>query len=155
VLQPAGISGGVRNSIRTGVGYVGILIAALVAFSYAGFNLSNIALVAGALSVGIGFGLQNLVNNFVSGLILLAERPIRVGDMVVVNGEEGFVRKISVRSTELETFDRAHVIIPNSYFIAEKVKNWTFRNNIRRVALPVGVAYGTDPKKVRDTLLTV
>ncbi len=153
VLQPAGISGGVRNSIRTGVGYVGILIAALVAFSYAGFNLSSIAIIAGALSVGIGFGLQNLVNNFVSGLILLAERPIRVGDLVVVGGEEGYVRKISVRSTELETFDRAHVLIPNSYFIAEKVKNWTFRNNIRRIAIPVGVAYGSNPHEVRAVLL--
>jgi potassium-dependent mechanosensitive channel len=155
ILLPAGISGGVRHSIRTGVGYAGILIAALVAFSYAGFNLSSIAIVAGALSVGIGFGLQNLVNNFVSGLILLAERPIRVGDLVVVGGEEGYVRKISVRSTELETFDRAHVLIPNSYFIAEKVKNWTFRNNIRRVALPVGVAYGSDPHEVRAVLLKV
>lgn len=155
VLLPAGISGGVRNSIRTGVGYVGILIAALVAFSYAGFNLSSIAIIAGALSVGIGFGLQNLVNNFVSGLILLAERPIRVGDLVVVGGEEGYVRKISVRSTELETFDRAHVLIPNSYFIAEKVKNWTFRNNIRRIALPVGVAYGSDAHQVRAVLLKV
>jgi potassium-dependent mechanosensitive channel len=155
VLLPAGISGGVRNSIRTGVGYVGILIAGLVAVSYAGFNLSSIAIVAGALSVGIGFGLQNLVNNFVSGLILLAERPIRVGDQVVVGGEEGIVRKISVRSTELETFDRANVLIPNSYFIAEKVKNWTFRNSIRRVALPVGVAYGSDAHQVRDVLLKV
>ena len=99
VLQPAGISGGVRNSIRTGVGYVGIMVAALAAFSYAGFNLSSLAIIAGALSLGIGFGLQNLVNNFVSGLILLAERPIKVGDLVVVGGEEGYVRKISVRST--------------------------------------------------------
>lgn len=155
VLMPAGISGGVRNSIRTGVGYVGILIAALAAISYAGFNLSSIAIVAGALSVGIGFGLQNLVNNFVSGLILLAERPIRVGDLVVVGGEEGYVRKISVRSTELETFDRANVLIPNSYFISEKVKNWTFRNNLRRVSLPIGVAYGSDPHQVRDVLLKV
>ena len=86
------------------------------------------------MSVGIGFGLQNLVNNFVSGLILLAERPIRVGDLVVVAGEQGYVRKISVRSTELETFDRANVLIPNSYFISEKVKNWTFRNNVCRSA---------------------
>jgi potassium-dependent mechanosensitive channel len=155
VLLPAGISGGVRNSISTGIGYVGITIAALVAFSYAGFNLSSIAIIAGALSVGIGFGLQNLVNNFVSGLILLVERPIRVGDLVVVGGEEGYVRKISVRSTELETFDRANVLIPNSYFIAEKVKNWTFRNNIRRVAIPIGVAYGSNPHQVRTVLLRV
>jgi potassium-dependent mechanosensitive channel len=155
VLQPAGISGGVRQSIRTGVGYVGIVVAALAAFSYAGFNLSSLAIVAGALSVGIGFGLQNLVNNFVSGLILLAERPIRIGDLVVVGGEEGYVRKISVRSTELETFDRASVLVPNSYFISEKVKNWTFRNNICRIVIPVGAAYGSDPRQVQSVLLTV
>jgi potassium-dependent mechanosensitive channel len=155
VLLPAGISGGVRNSIRTGIGYIGIMIAALAAFSYAGFNLSSIAIIAGALSVGIGFGLQNLVNNFVSGLILLVERPIKVGDQVVVGGEEGYVRRISVRSTELETFDRATVIIPNGYFIAEKVKNWTLRDKIRRVAIPIGVAYGSDPRQVLALLLQV
>jgi potassium-dependent mechanosensitive channel len=155
VLQRAGISGGVRHSIRTGVGYAGITIAGLMAFSYAGFSLSSIAIIAGALSIGIGFGLQNLVNNFVSGLILLAERPIRVGDLVVVNGEEGYVRKISVRSTEIETFDRAHVLIPNSYFISEKVKNWTYRNNVRRLAIQVGAAYGSDPRQVQAVLLKV
>jgi len=155
VLLPAGISGGVRNSIRTAIGYIGIVIAALAAFSYAGFSLSNIAIIAGALSVGIGFGLQNLVNNFVSGLILLAERPIRVGDLVVVGGEEGYVRKISVRSTELETFDGAHVLLPNSYFVAEKVKNWTFRNTVRRLAIPIGVAYGSNPHEVKAVLLKV
>ena len=132
---------------RTGVGYVGIMVAALAAFSYAGFNLSSLAIVAGALSVGIGFGLQNLINNFVSGLILLAERPIRVGDRVVVGGEEGFVRKISVRSTELETYDGANVIIPNSHFISEKVKNWTFRNNICGIVIPIGDTYGSDPRQ--------
>jgi potassium efflux system protein len=153
VLQPAGISGGVRHSIRTGVGYVGIIIAALAAVSYAGFNLSSLAIVAGAFSIGIGFGLQNLVNNFVSGLILLAERPIRVGDLVVVGGEEGYVRKISVRSTEIETFDRAHVLIPNASFVSDKVKNWTLRNNVRRVAISIGTAYACNPRQVRDVLL--
>jgi potassium-dependent mechanosensitive channel len=155
VLLRAGISGSVRHSIRTGVGYAGITIAALAAFSYAGFSLSSIAIIAGALSIGIGFGLQNLVNNFVSGLILLAERPIRVGDLVVVNGEEGYVRKISVRSTEIETFDRAHVLIPNSYFISEKVKNWTYRNSVRRLAIQVGAAYGSDPRQVQAVLIKV
>ena len=155
ILKPAGISGGVRDSIRIGVGYVGIVIAALAAFSYAGFNLSNLAILAGAFSVGIGFGLQSVVNNFVSGLILLAERPIKVGDLVVVGGEEGYVRKISVRSTEVETAERARVLIPNSCFITEKVKNWTLRDNIRRIVIPVSVGYGCDPRKVRATLLKV
>ncbi|MGO9459247.1 MAG: mechanosensitive ion channel family protein [Rhodomicrobium sp.] len=153
ILKPAGLSGGLRDSIRTGVGYLGVSAAALIALSYAGFNLSNLAIVAGAFSVGIGFGLQSVVNNFVSGLILLAERPIKVGDLVVVGGEEGYVRKISVRSTEIETSDRANVLIPNSYFISEKVKNWTLRNNTGRVAIGVGVAQGSDPRKVKAILL--
>ena len=152
VLKPAGLSGGLRDSIRTGVGYVGICAAALIAMSYAGFNLSNLAIVAGALSVGIGFGMQSVVSNFVSGLILLAERPIKVGDLVVAGGEEGYVRKISVRSTEIETFDGANVLIPNSFFISEKVKNWTLRNNAGRVTIHVSVAHGTDPRQVTAIL---
>jgi small-conductance mechanosensitive channel len=155
VLVPAGISGGVRDSIRTGVGYAGIVIAAVVAFSYAGFNLSNLAIVAGALSVGVGLGLQGVVNNFVSGLILLAERPIKVGDIVVVGGEEGTVRKISVRSTEIETADRAYVLVPNAYFITDKVKNWTHRDNFGRVTIAVNVVSSSDPRQTRDILLKV
>lgn len=155
VLKAAGISGGLRDSIRVGVGYGGVVIATLVAFSYAGFDLSNLAILAGAFSVGIGFGLQSIVNNFVSGLILLAERPIRVGDLVVIGGEEGYVRKISVRSTEVETSERASVVIPNSYFITEKVKNWTLRDNRRRIAIPVKVANGSDPRAVKSILLKV
>ena len=155
VLKPAGLSGGLRDSIRTGVGYIGIFMAALFALNYAGFNFANLALVAGAFSVGIGFGLQAVVSNFVSGLILLAERPIKIGDLVVVGGEEGYVRKISVRSTEIETFDRANVLIPNSAFITEKVKNWTLRNNTGRVAIGVGVSYGCDPRAVKALLLRV
>lgn len=155
VLARSGLAGGTRESIRTGVGYLGIFAAGIVAFSYAGVDLSSLAIVAGAFSVGIGFGLQSIINNFVSGLILLAERPIKVGDWVVVGGEEGFVRRISVRSTEIETFDRASVIVPNSYFITETVKNWTFSNNIGRVVIPVGVSYDADPEQVRDLLLQV
>jgi small-conductance mechanosensitive channel len=155
ILRPAGISGGVRDSIRTGVGYAGIVIAAVVAFSYAGFNLSSLAIVAGAFSVGIGLGLQGVVNNFVSGLIVLAERPIKVGDIVVVGGEEGTVRKISVRSTEIETADRAHVLVPNSYFITEKVRNWTHRNNFGRVVIAVNVASNSDARQTKDILLDV
>jgi potassium-dependent mechanosensitive channel len=155
VLQPAGISGSVRHSIRTGVGYAGVIVAALIAVSYAGLDLSSLALVAGALSVGVGLGLQGVVNNFVSGLILLAERPIKVGDWVVVGGEEGLVRRISVRSTEIETFDRANVVVPNSYFISETVKNWTLHNYSARVVIPVGVQYGNNPRQVRELLVNV
>jgi potassium-dependent mechanosensitive channel len=152
ILKPAGISGGVRETIRTGVGHVGLIVAAAVAFSYAGFNLSSLAIIAGAFSVGVGLGLQGVVNNFVSGLILLAERPIKIGDIVLVGGEEGTVRKISVRSTEIETSDRAHVLVPNSYFITEKVKNWTHRNNFGRIVIAVNVASNSDPRLVRDIL---
>ncbi len=155
VLKPAGLSGGLRDSIRTSVGYIGITAAALMALSYAGFNLSNLAIVAGALSVGIGFGMQSVVSNFVSGLILLAERPIKVGDLVVVGGEEGYVRKISVRSTEIETFEGANVLIPNSFFISEKVKNWTLRNNTGRITIHVSVPHGTDPRQVTAILQQV
>lgn len=155
ILKPAGLSGSLRDSIRTGVGYLGISAAALIAFSYAGLDLSNLAIVAGAFSVGIGFGLQSIVSNFISGLILLAERPIKVGDWVVVGGEEGYVRKISVRSTEIETFDRANVLVPNSNFITETVKNWTLHNNMGRLSIPVSVEYGSDPRQVKELLLKV
>lgn len=153
VLKPAGLSGGLRDSIRTTVGYAGIFAAALFALSYAGFNLSNLAIVAGAFSVGIGLGLQGVVSNFVSGLILLAERPIKVGDLVSVGGEDGVVRKISVRSTEIETSERANVLVPNSSFITGNVKNWTLHNNSARVAIPITVANGNDPRLIRTILM--
>ncbi len=153
VLARTQLDSGVKNSIKSGVGYVGFFIAALVGISWAGFNLSNIALIAGALSVGIGFGLQNIVNNFVSGIIMLIERPIKVGDIIMVAGSEGFVRKINVRATELETFDRQSVIIPNSEVINTSVGNWMHTDHMRRIIVAVGVAYGSDIEKVRELLL--
>lgn len=155
VLGAAGVDESVRNSVRTGVGYLGVGVAVLLAVSYTGLDFSNLAILAGALSVGIGFGLQSIVNNFVSGLILLAERPIKVGDWIVVGTDEGIVRRISVRSTEIETFDRANVIIPNSQLISASVKNWTLHNNIGRFGIPVGVHYDTDPEVVCDLMLEV
>jgi small-conductance mechanosensitive channel len=142
-----------QQSIATIFGYVGVIAAIALALGNLGIDLQKIALVAGALSVGIGFGLQSIVSNFVSGLILLAERPIRAGDSIVVKGEEGWVRRIRVRATEIETFDRASVIIPNSELITGVVKNWTRANTLGRIIIKVGASYDADPEKVRDILL--
>jgi potassium-dependent mechanosensitive channel len=139
---------GIANSIDTVVGYAGTALAALLAISYAGLDITNIAIVAGALSVGIGFGLQSIVNNFVSGLILLIERPIRVGDRIVVGDQQGLVRRISVRATEIETFDRASLIVPNSELITGRVLNWTHRDSLGAVNVKVGVGYKSDPDQV-------
>ncbi len=153
VLPETHLAVGVQHSLAAGFGYVGIILAITLTLSTLGIDLSNIALIAGALSVGIGFGLQNVVNNFVSGLILLIERPIQVGDWVVVGMNEGRVKRISVRATEIETFQRASVIIPNAELLSNSVTNWTHKDNLGRVDIPVGVAYGSDTEKVRDILL--
>jgi small-conductance mechanosensitive channel len=146
---------GIRNSISTTIGYIGIIAAAMAAASTLGLSLDRFTIVAGALSVGIGFGLQSIVNNFVSGLILLWERPIRVGDWIVVGEEQGIVKKINVRSTLIETFDRAALIVPNAEFISGRVKNWMHSDRTARVVIPVGVGYGSDPEAVRKILLDV
>lgn len=153
VLPQTGFDSGVQNSLSAGFGYVGVLLAGVFGISALGIDLSNIALIAGALSVGIGFGLQTIVSNFVSGIILLIERPIKVGDWVLVGGNEGTVKRITVRSTELTTFQRASVIIPNSEFISTSVINWTHKDTYGRIEIAVGVAYGSDVEKVREVLL--
>jgi len=147
------LDSGLRNSIRTGFGYAGLIVTAALTLSTLGLGLDRLAIVAGALSVGIGFGLQSIVNNFVSGLILLAERPIRVGDLVMVGTDQGEVRKISVRSTEIELFDRSTLIVPNSELITQKVKNLTHNNPIGRIQIDASVGYGSDPEEARKILL--
>jgi small-conductance mechanosensitive channel len=146
------LDSGLRHSLKTAVGYAGLVVGVALAVSAVGLDLSNLAIIAGALSVGIGFGLQSVVNNFVSGLILLIERPLKVGDWVVVGAHQGHVKRINVRATEIETFQRAAVIIPNAELVSSELVNWTHRNRDARIDIPVGVAYGSDAEKVRSVL---
>jgi potassium-dependent mechanosensitive channel len=143
---------GVGESINMLVHYTLVTIAAFVALGVLGVELQNFAIVAGALGIGIGFGLQNVVNNFVSGLILLFERPVRVGDTVVVAGEWGTIQKIGLRSTVMLTFDQSEMIVPNADLVSEKVTNWTLSSTGARVIMTVGAAYGSDIAKVLEIL---
>jgi len=153
VMARGKVDTGVRNSIRTVIGYAGLALAALIGISAAGIDLSSLALIAGGLSLGIGFGLQNVVSNFVSGLILLAERPFKAGDWIVAGAVTGTVKKISVRATEIETFQRQTVILPNSELINSAVGNWTHRNKMGRIEVAIGVGYTSDARKVHALLL--
>lgn len=155
VLSKSRMDVGARDALGSILMYSLGLLTILIAISIAGVNLGNIAIIAGALSVGIGFGLQAIVNNFVSGLILLLERPIQKGDWIVVDATEGYVKRISVRSTLIQTFDHADVIVPNSDLITHVVKNWTLKNYSGRICIPIGVSYDCDVEKARDILVDI
>ena len=153
-LQRTGLSKGAQETASTVSGYIGILFAIILGLSVAGIEFKNLAIIAGALSVGIGFGLQNIVNNFVSGLILLFERPIRKGDWIKVGNAEGYVRDISIRSTTIQTFDHSDIIVPNSELIAGQVTNMMLTDNVGRISLPISVAYGSNAEQIMQILRT-
>ena len=148
---PRGVPGAITRLSHYTIVVVGVMIAAVAA----GLDFSRINLMVGALGVGIGFGLQNVVNNFVSGLILLFERPIRVGDKVQLATLFGTVKNIGMRASVVRTFQGAEVIVPNANLISAEVVNWTLSDDRRRMELPAGVAYGTDPQVVIDILVGV
>ena len=153
LLPQTRLDPGASNSIRTIFGYVGVIVAALLAGAEIGLDVQKLALIAGGLSVGIGFGLQTIANNFVSGLILLWERTIRVGDLVVVGSDQGFVRAINARATEIETFDRSSLIVPNSNLVSGIVKNWVHNDSTGRIMISINITYESDVDEVRDLMI--
>ena len=153
LLPQTRLDSGVRNSVQTICGYIGVVVAAMLAGAQVGLDVQKLALIAGGLSVGIGFGLQTIANNFVSGLILLWERTIRVGDLVVVGSDQGVVRAIKARATEIETFDRGSLIVPNSNFVSGVVKNWVHNDRTGRIIISVNITYESDLDEVRDLMI--
>jgi potassium-dependent mechanosensitive channel len=152
ILPRLKLSSGLPNAIATITHYVLLVLIFLLALAAAGVELSKFTILTGALGVGLGFGLQNVVNNFVSGLILLFERPVRIGDLLEIGGVSGAVTKIGFRSSTLHAFDGSDLIIPNATLISQQVVNWTLTGTRRRVVLNIPVAYGNDPTQVRDLL---
>ena len=155
VLPRMSLPRGVGNSISSLTYYAMIILGIFVALAAAGFEVGQLAIVIGALGVGIGLGLQNVVNNFVSGLILMFERPIQPGDVVEIGGTSGKVREIGMRATTLSTFEGADVVVPNGMLLSEKLINWTLSDMDRRIDVNVGVAYGSDPNQVLQLLMDV
>jgi small-conductance mechanosensitive channel len=154
-LQRTHLEPALQYAVGKIAGYLFIALGFYIALKLVGIDLSSLAVLAGAVGVGLGFGLQNVISNFVSGLIILAERPIAIGDRVEMGEVAGLITRISLRSTILVTNDNITIIVPNSDFITNKVTNWSYGDPKVRIRLPVGVAYGTDPERLRQLLLEV
>lgn len=152
VLDKYSIEPGVKGSIEKMIYYIMVVIGSFIALDSVGISLSSLAAVGAVLMVGIGFGLQNITQNFISGLIILFERPIKVGDLVEVNGINGRVVEIGIRSTLIHTRDDVAIIVPNSEFISKNVVNESFSGDKRRLHMPVGVAYGSEVELVKSVL---
>jgi small-conductance mechanosensitive channel len=152
VLRRRQVDLGVRMSMARLVHYVLILVGFMIALSALGFDLKNITILGGALGIGIGFGLQTVVSNFVCGLILLFERPLKVGDVIELGNQMGKVKKLGLRATVVQTFDQAEVVVPNTDLISNQVTNWTLADRRIRFTISVGVAYGSDIGLVMKTL---
>lgn len=146
-----GVPDAIGTTLRIIIGTIGVLIA----FSAAGIDMAKLSIIMGALSVGIGFGLQNVVNNFISGLILIYERPVQVGDVIEVGNLMGEIKSIGIRASNIRTYDGSEVIVPNSNLISDQLINWTLSDDHRRLEIMVGVAYGTDPALVINVLKEV
>jgi small-conductance mechanosensitive channel len=155
LLIDSGLEPGVQQSVTSISVYLLWGLGILIALTALGFSTTSLTVALGALGVGLGFGLQNTFNNFVSGLILLFERPVEAGDAIEVNGTWGTISKIRVRSTVVQTYDNASLIIPNSDMISNHVTNWSFKDSRLRRWITVGVAYGSDTELVRKTLLEI
>ncbi|MEN9217226.1 MAG: mechanosensitive ion channel [Gloeomargarita sp. HHBFW_bins_162] len=153
VLQVAGADQRVRELISVFTRYILVLLGSIILLQIWGLDVSSLTLLASVLGVGIGFGLQNTANNFVSGLIITLERPIQVGDFINVGDLQGTVERIGTRTTEIRTLDRVSIIVPNSRFVDNQVINWSLGNPVSRLHLPVGVAYGSPVETVRTALL--
>lgn len=155
LLQRTSIDRGAQAAIGTIARYVILVVGFLIIIQSVGINLTTLNVLAGAVGVGVGFGLQNIANNFISGLIILFERPIKVGDRVEVDDIHGEVISIGARSTSIKTNDNITMIVPNSKFISENVTNWSFGSDIIRFRVPVGVSYDSDVDQVADLLLEI
>jgi len=155
VLRRRQVELGVRMSMARLVHYFLILVGFMIALSALGFDLKNITILGGALGIGIGFGLQTVVSNFVCGLILLFERPLKVGDVIELDGQRGQVKNLGLRATVVLTNDQAEVVVPNTDLISNQVTNWTLADRKMRLTIPVGVAYGSDVALVMKTLVEI